>query len=409
MSARGIFYGWWIVAAVFLVLVAEGGAYYSFGVFFKPLQTEMGWTRVDLSWGIFLQLVIQGFSLFLTGVLLDKYGTHKVIPPFAILLFAGYVLLGQISTLWQLYLFYGVLIGVGLGLGFAPLSSIVARWFSQRKGLALGIALSGVNVGTIIIPPLISYIILHVGWRVAFPIIGLIILVAFLIAALVLRRDPQEKGLAPYGYHETRGAIGYSSYTPSGLTLSEALRNRQLWVLIVVCGAFFLGQQMVMFHIVNYATDMGIEAILAASILSSIALGSLIGRLATGTLSDIVGLKRLFFFCIAGMAILFPWLILIRSMVMFTVFGLIFGFLYGGMIPLPAVLASRLFGTRALGAIFGAVSLGIVEAAALGPLVAGYIFDSTQSYYYAFALASVLISAAALLSLTLRTKNYPFQ
>lgn len=406
MNTRVIFYGWWIVAATFLAFTAHSGIYYSFGVFFKPLQLDLGWTRADVSWAISLQVVIHGASYMFTGALMDRHGPRKVIPPFAILLFTGYVLLGQTSALWQLYLFYGVLVGIGYGIGFVPLTSVVARWFSERKGLALGIAASGTGVGTMIMPPLVSYIILYAGWRIAFCIAGLFLLVVFLAAAFILRRDPQEKGLAPYGHGRVRVpqqvATEDRHKSQMGSTLSEALRSGQLWIVILVFAAFFFGQQMVMFHVVNYATDIGISATLAASILSFVGIGSLVGRLAVGALSDKLGIKRLLLFCFVSMTIVLSCLILIRSMVLFTVFGLVFGFLYGGVIPLQVALVNRLFGSKALGAILGVVVFGVTIAAASGPLLAGYVFDATQSYYHAFVLGSVLTGVAAVLNMILK-------
>jgi OFA family oxalate/formate antiporter-like MFS transporter len=408
VKIRRIFYGWWVVVGAFLALIAHAGTYYSFGVFFKPIQLELGWTRADVSWAIFLQQVLHGASYILVGTLADKYETRRIILPFAILLCAGYVLLGQTSVLWQLYLFYGVMVGIGYGIGYPPLASIVARWFYERKGLALGIAASGIAVGTMVIPPLASYLILHADWRFAFIITGLFLLVIFIAVSFILRREPREKGLVPYGYRQVnipqQAVIEDKSslHNERETTLHGALRSRKLWILILAFGAFSFGQQMVMFHIVNYVTDIGISATLAASILSFIGIGSLVGRLSMGTLSDMVSLKRLLLFCLAGMTILLSSLALIRSMALFTVFGLIFGFLYGGIVPVQTAIVNRLFGSKAMGSIFGAVIFCLIISGGIGTILAGYIFDATQSYYYAFVAAAVLTGAATLISLLLK-------
>ena len=143
-SRPGIFYGWWIVAAAFWAMVAHGGTYYSFGVFFKPIEMEFGWARAAISGAITLQMALHTATYVLTGALIDRYGPRRVMPPFAIILFIGYALLSQTTVLWQLYLFYGVLCGIGYGIGYGPLASMVARWFTRRRGLALGIATSGI-------------------------------------------------------------------------------------------------------------------------------------------------------------------------------------------------------------------------------------------------------------------------
>lgn len=405
MNVRKIFYGWWIVVFVFFALLAQMGTYYSFGVFFKPIQEELGWTRADISWAIFLQQVIHGGSYIIVGYLIDKYGPRIAIMPFAVLLFLGYAFLSQASSLWQLCLFYGVMVGMGYGIGYGPLASIVARWFHRKKGLALGIAASGVGVGTMIVPPILSQLITVFGWRVAAMLTGTFLMIVFLAVAFILKRDPHEIELTPYGIVEANpvGATANNEKRiESGSTLRQALKSGQLWILILVLGTLFFGHQMVMFHVVNYATDIGIGVTLAAGILSFIGIGSIFGRLAIGLLSDIVGVKRLLFFCLLGMAMLLSLLVKINSMPLFIVFGISFGFLYGGIVPLQAVLVNRLFGSRAIGAILGIVLFGTILTAAVGPLVAGYVYDATRSYYYAFSLGAILMGVATLLSLLLK-------
>jgi len=151
------FYGYVVVALAFLIMAIMGGTIYTFGIFFKPLAGDFGWSSAATSGAFSLQMVIHGLFYIVTGRLNDRFGPRLVVSACCLLLGAGYLLMSQISDIWQLYLFYGVVIGIGMSGAFVPLGSTVARWFVKRKGAMIGIAVAGISVGTMIMPPVASW------------------------------------------------------------------------------------------------------------------------------------------------------------------------------------------------------------------------------------------------------------
>lgn len=407
LSRGGLFYGWLVVAAAFWAMIAIFGTYYSFGVFFKPMASELGWSRGATSGAIALMLVIHGASYILVGWLIDRYSPQKVIALFSSVSFLGYVLLSQTHALWQLYFFYGVVVAVGYGCGYAPFAVLVTRWFQERRGLALGIAAAGIGVGTIVVPPLASYLIHLVGWRGAFPIIGFLLWGLMLLASLVIRGYPREKGLQPYGYKEaTQSGLGSTavlrSARPEGLTLSQALVSPTMWQLCAVFAFFGVANQMVMFHIVNYATDIGIAPLAAAGVLSFIGIGSTGGRILMGAFSDRFGRQLTLALCLATLTVMTLLFTAMKDLGWLYFGGIIFGLSYGGAVPQQAALTGEIFGLRSLGVILGLAIFGATLGGAMGPVLAGYVFDVTTSYRYAFIGGAAMAALATTLAVLLR-------
>ncbi len=199
VKQRRFFYGNIIVLASFLVVMIAWGTQYSFGVFFKPVLNEFGWTRAETSGAYSLSIVLLGFFGIIAGRLSDKYGPRLVVTGCGLLLGLGYILMSQLSAIWQIYLFYGVLASIGVAGSWVPLLSTIARWFVRRRGLASGIVAAGIGIGTIILPLLANKLISLYNWRTSFIIFGIISLVVYVVVAQFLRRDPAQMGLLAYG------------------------------------------------------------------------------------------------------------------------------------------------------------------------------------------------------------------
>jgi Sugar phosphate permease len=229
-SKSGIFYGWVMVAAGFIICLVVYGSMYSYGVFFGSLCEEFHWTRTTVSagWSIFMA-VHCGMS-FVAGMVNDKYGPRRSLLILAIFLAIGFVLMSRINAIWQLYLCYGVIIGIGMSFGQLPILSTLTRWFVERRGMAVGIASAGIGAGTIVMAPLSQFLILRFDWRTAFLILaGIIVIVVVPISQLLLKSDPSEKGLLPYGYgKQAESKTSRNPVSPEGgsYTLKEALKKK---------------------------------------------------------------------------------------------------------------------------------------------------------------------------------------
>ena len=193
------FYGYIVVAVAVGIMMLAWGANRTFGVFLEPLINEFSWTRAGVSGAFTLCMLITGLLGIVAGRLNDRFGPRLVMTACGFFVGLGYLLMSQISTIWQLYLFYGVIIAMGTSGGYVPLVSTVARWFVKRRGLVTGIVISGIGLGTMVVPPIAAQLISSYGWRTSYIIVGIAALVLIILAAQFLKRDPSQVGQLPYG------------------------------------------------------------------------------------------------------------------------------------------------------------------------------------------------------------------
>ena len=392
------FYGYIIVLVALFILAVAEGTLYSFGVFLKPLATDFGWTRAETAGAFSIFLVINGLLFILTGKLNDRFGPRVVVTVCSLLLGLGYMLMSQVSAVWQLYLFHGVIIAMGESGYWVPLPSTVARWFVKRRGTMTGIAVAGVGLGTLIIPPITSQLIASYGWRTSYLISGITALVLIMSAAQFLKRAPSQMGLSPYG--ESAKEAENLSFDVEGASLSQALSTKQFWMLGAMYFCFGFSLLTIMAHIVPHTTDIGIPDITAASILSIIGGTSIVGRIGIGSASDKIGNKLSLIISFVLLSAVFFWLLIAKELWMLYLFAVIFGFTYGGLATLTSISVAELFGIRAHGTILGTINFIYYGGCAVGSFVAGHIFDITNSYYLAFQIA-VALSVTGLLLATL--------
>ena len=379
-------YGYIVVAAAFLIIAIMWGATYSFGVFFKPLLEEFGWTRAMTSGAFSLSLVLTGLFSVVAGKLTDRFGPRKVLTVCGLFLGSGYLLASQVSAIWQLYLFYGVIVGIGMGGSFVPLASTVARWFVRKRGMMTGIAASGIGMGILVMPPIANWLIAGYGWRTSYMVVGVAALVLIVSAAQFMRRDPGQIGQLPDGRSESGGREGSPT---TGFSLREAVRTRRFWMLGLAVGCFGLGLGTVVAHIVLHATGMGITAAGAAVILTVVGGASITGRLMMGAASDKIGNKPGLIISFSFISFALFWLLAAGELWMLYLFAALFGFGYGGIAALGSPVVAELFGMSSHGVILGATMIFVEGASAIGPVIAGHLYDITGSYQPAFLIYAV--------------------
>jgi MFS family permease len=225
-----VFYGWTVVTAAGLILFMAYGTQYAFGVFFAALVEEFGWSRASLS-GVFslYAAVYSGFAL-VAGRLTDRWGPRTVIAIGGALLGAGLVAMSRVGALWQPYLLYGTIAALGMSTAYVPCNATVARWFTRRRGLAVGLASAGGSLGTLALPPVAHFLVSRLGWRWSYVVFGLAIFLTLNALAVMMRRDPETVGLAPDGDRPARGPVRPRP-PAEDWTIGRALRSRQFWIL----------------------------------------------------------------------------------------------------------------------------------------------------------------------------------
>jgi len=376
------------------------GAFITFGVFFNSFLNDFGWARATISGAHSLAFLIMGFTSIIVGRMGDRFGPRVVMIGCGFLFGAGYFLMSQINAVWQLYLFYGVLVGIGLSGADVLALSMVARWFVKKRGMVSGIVKVGTGVGMLIMPIVANQLIASYDWRVSYLILGSVSLVLIVAAALFLRRDPSQKGLVPYG-EEAAGADSLNGAGRS-FTLREATGTRQFWVVCAIYLFALFCAQAIIVHIAPYALGLGISATNAANILATIGGASIVGRFIMGSAGDRFGHRLATVICFIILAVALSGLQFAQELWMLYLFAVIYGFAHGGVFALISPLIAELFGLSSHGVIFGIIIFSGTIGGATGPLLAGRIFDVTGSYQLAFLIFAAVGVMALILSLLLR-------
>ncbi len=357
---------WVVVWATFVCLAVIFGVSYSFAAFFENFAKEFAAQRADVSW-IFGLCGLVYFVLGAGGgMLADRWGPRMVCMTGMVFIAMGLFLTSLAQSLTTVYLSYGLLVGLGIAFVYTPSIACVQPWFNKRRGLASGIASAGVGAGTLVLPVVVSYLLIEVNWREALQMMSAGVLLIGLTAGFLLKRAPNLSG-------NTSGQL-------PGLTLSATLKTPSFkWLYM----GTLLGAP-VMFvpfaHISAAARDAGVPDAQAVGLVGLIGIGSLVGRFAIGWLADRIGRIRTLMLMqgLMGLSYLVwagaqdPW--------MFAVFALWFGLSYGSIVSLLPAICMDLFGGRAVSAIIGTLYTGAALGNLLGPVLAGQVFDMTQSY-----------------------------
>lgn len=406
-----IFYGWVIVAASLVAATTLMGIRLSFGVFFKSLESEFELTRAATSSVFSVYMVLSAVFAILSGWALDRYGPRLVFFLMGLLTGLSLLLTSQTDSLWQLFLSYSLLLAIGTAGVYTVVISAVSKWFDKKRGLALGIAGSGGSLGAIVMAPFAAYLISSFDWRIAYLVIGIIAWLVVISLSMLLRNDPSEIGALPDGVKSdvarTQGRDRDESSQLTGFSLLQAFRTRNFWLIWAILLSSALSLYLVLTHVVPYAIDMGISTTEAATILSIMGGSSILSRVLTGRVSDIIGRKVPGIICALLRAGALVWLIWAHDLWMLYLFAIVFGFSWGGLGVAAGTLAADIFGVRNLGVILGTQDMGFVIGAAIGSAMGGVIFDVTNSYTMAFAIGAVaMLIVAILVALTKQEVNH---
>jgi len=405
LSGPRIFHGWLVVAAAFAVTFVGFGSAYTFSAFVEPLQRDFGASRGSVS----LVFSLAGFLYFglgiVSGPLADRFGSR----PFAV---AGMILTGfglaaasAAESLLQVYLAYGLGVGLGVGCAYVPAIGAVQRWFVRRRGFASGLAVSGIGVGTLAMPPLASLLIGTLGWRGAYLALGALAVVLGGGLAMLIENDPGRRGLGPDGDPPLSHAV---SAKPQGAAVSEAVRSIRFASLYAACLICSFGVFVPFVHLVPYARDHGIAPSSAVLLLGVIGVGSTAGRFFLGGLADRMGRELSLLLMFVGMALALVIWAVATTVWPLVAFAFVYGVFYGGWVAvLPAVVMDE-FGGRNVSGIIGILYTSAGIGTLLGPSAAGFAYDVNHSYTLPI-LVSIggNVVAAVLMALAARAPRPP--
>jgi MFS family permease len=399
-----LYYGYIIASSAFFLQMLGIGANITYGIFFNSFLMEFGWSRTTVSGASSLFYFVYGLLGILSGRLVDKIGPRIVMTGCSIFYGLGYLLMSQIQSVWQLYLYYGLIVAIGSNAVDVATLSTIARWFSRIRGTMTGIIKVGAGVGMLLLPLVTSWLISGYGWRTSYIVLGGTLFVAVVVAAQFLKRDPSEVGLLPDG--DERGGINKFNPEEGGVSLQQAVHTRNFWMLAFICLSFGFCLQTVIIHSAPYAVDIGASPSTAAGILSIIGGVSIAGRVIMGGASDKIGNKRAYIICFSCFTIAFISVLAIHELWILYFFAVVYGFGHGGLWTLLSPAIAELFGMRSLGGIFGILNFVITSGGIIGPILAGYIFDITGSYQIVFSICLIFSIIAIILSACLTPTTY---
>jgi len=385
-----------VVIACFFVTMSLGETMWSFGLFFKPLQAEFGWSRSLVSSGYTAFLIAYSLSIMVADRLSDRYGPRLVLVANGILAGLGICLCSRIQSLNELR-FFLMVAGLGAGGTWPIPTATVQRWFhgKPRAGLALGIVSSGIGIGAIVFTPLINYLILSHGWRSAFLIVGMLCLGIIVSAGLFIRESPRKIE------HATGRATTTGAGTPE-LTTSKVLTHVSFLIITFAGCATLSVFQFISVHMVPFATDLGISTTIVAAVVGLIGAVSIPGRILSGPLADKIGWRGTFYLSLFGLVLAVIWMLFTRTEWMLYVFAVFFGLFWGVRTTAINGILGSFFGMRSVGDLIGITSaIGNIFGAFV-PYIAGYVFDSLGSYTMVFLSLALLLLVAGILITTIK-------
>ena len=401
----GSFYGWVIVSVAFLVGVTQAGVFQNIlSIFMIPMEAEFGWNRSLITGAIAVGSLAGGFAGPVLGPLLDRHGPRMMAFYGIAILSAGLVALAWMSSLWQLYLFFGTGRMIAAGLLNLVVTVSVSNWFIKKRGRAMGIAQLGSRIGLAALPPIVQIMITGFGWRLAWAMLGLIVFFISAIPSLIfLRRRPEDVGLLPDGEDPGLSTEQEKSNSNGEVTSEQSveeviwtrqqiLRTSSFWQLIVIsCVIFFVGAG-TNFHIFPFLNDHGLAPEIAVMVISVIWILSAFGGLAIGFLAERIPVKVLLGISLSLLGAVFVSIFwVVTNVWLVFAFAAVYGFIRGAVLPLLSLIWVEFFGRFSSGTALGLSSVFRYTANALGPVFAAICFDLQHNYYLPFYLFSVLL------------------
>ncbi len=412
IGGRKIFYGWVIVAVAFLLLCVEGSCiFYSFGIFLKPMIGELGVGRAAGTTAFTVFQLVVGMSSLLVAVVIGRFGVRLPMALGFTLAAVGIALLSRITQIWQLWLIYGVVVGMGVAFGhLLALTTLVNFWFIKRKSLAMGIVVAGMGAGPLVFAPFIASMVESIGWRSSWIVLGGVVFFFAAVPALIfIRNRPEDIGQLPDGVGLGRAVEGVPSshgkktyITPTEWKVRDGIRTRTLWLIVIFACANQFTLNMMNAHQVAHLTDIGIAPVIAAASLGLMVGMSGAGRLVGGALGD--KFQTRYLVAAACMAEIVALLLFISadSMAAVYVYVVLLGFPYGMILVLHMVMISSYYGAKTYARMASVVMFVTTPIYAFAPLLGGYMYDNFSSYVLPFSICAGFLAIGLICALLAR-------
>ena len=382
-----------VVSASFFIQAIVIGMMFGYGVLFKALEEDLGWSRTLLSSASSLSVLVMGVFAFVAGQLTDKFGPRWVLTATGLTTGLGYCLMSVMTAPWQLLLCYGFLVGLGFATHDVATLSTAATWFPRRRGLITGIVKTGSACGQVLVPVIVTFLIATSGWRSTLLWLGVLAGIALITLSQFMKRKPLVG--SPITDQSRR------QLDEDGVSFKQARQDRLMWTFCAIQFCFIPSMMTIPLHIVAHATDLGMAKGTAALVLSVLGAASIVGRLLVGYLIDHFGARIVLSACLAGLLTALLTLRVTDATFWLFPVALVYGVAHGGLFTAVSPSVAEYFGMKSHGTIFGTVLFTGTISGAAGPVIAGMLFDRFQTYDLAFTILAVLAITGLLLALSL--------
>lgn len=394
-----------VILITFITLMGAFGLNLTAGQFFAPLNNTYGWDLTTLSLAVSLNMITWGIFQPIMGKLIDRLGPKSVIASSAALMGIAFLLSATITEVWQFFIYYGVFTAIGFaGCGSMANSVLVTRWFVKKRAKMLSRSSMGMNIGQLLLLPLTGYLIANTGFRSAFVVLGMIILV--IVVPLVLfavRNNPEDVGQLPDG--DSTAIFS----PPKSAKLSEALRSSQFWIASLGFASCGFTLYLVTMHLPTFAVDLGGDTSLGGRLLGIAAFASAVSMFVTGQLTRNFGKKNLLIMLYIIRLIAFIWLAISPGIWQIYVFSIVYGVSSMPIIPLVTGIIGDRFGKNAMGSILGFSWLLHQIFAALGVFLGGYLRTVSGDYSYVFGMGGLILAISAVITFFMENDNVYLQ
>lgn len=404
---RGLHYGWVVVALTLLVVTTAAGVRSAPGVLIRPLESDFAWSRGQISLAIALSLVTYGLAAPFSARVTERFGLRGMMLGFLTISGIGLALSTTIAQLWQLHLLWGIVVGLGTGGVATVLGATVANtWFTEKRGLVVGMTGGASSAGTLIFLPLLVFVTSEFGWRAALALLAVVMLAVILpLTFLLMRSRPADLGLQTYGMRADAPRVALDETL---VPMRQALRTADFWLLsstFFVCGFTTIG--LIGSHFIPHATEHGFTEAQAAGILSAIGAMNVIGTTLSGWLCDRYPPRILLAGYYLFRALSLLALPFITTLPFMSLFAIVFGLDYIATVPPTVMLTAQRFGRRSVGTIYGWITFTHMVGGATASYFAGYIHDVSGDYAIAIYVAGLLGLFAAMLAFGISTPSNP--
>lgn len=391
------FQGWVVVGAAFVVLFLAYGLQFSYGVFITGMADDLGWKRAATALPYSIYVFLYSLLSAATGKATDRFGPRIVLRTGAVLIGLGWGLSAFVGKPWQLNVTLGVIAALGMSAVWVPCNATVARWFTRHRGIAVSIASTGASVGNFIVPALAAVLIQYWGWRMTLGVLAMGSALCMFFAARYLVRDPEAMGLWPDGDVVAPPVLELAG----GYTVREVLWTEPFLFIVAIYFLTWLVIFIPFVHLPAYAHDLGLSTLMGASIVSALGIGGVIGRLGSGLVSDRLGRIPTLVAVCAMQAASFGLFALAQGATSLWIAAVVFGISYGGGVTVLPPLCGEHFGRAHVASVVGAIFAIAGAPAAVGPYLAGWLYDTTGSYGSALWSAAGLNFMALMLTVVL--------